>query len=398
MKTMPSFDSICVREVPDPRTTKPHILPLYMTSSYAFESIDDQIKIFNKQKSGHTYSRYGNPTVEAVAHKITQLECFNTDIEGHGIMFSSGMAALHTLLLSTLKSGDAVLTQGNLYGGSTELLLKIGPRCGIKPILTDLTDLENVERELQTNPSIKLIYFETPTNPTLQCVDIAAICTLAKKYSCLTAVDNTFATPYLQRPFKFGVDFIMHSTTKYLNGHGNSIAGVLVGRDKEFMQSQVWGTMKLIGTNPGPMDVWLVHQGMKTLTLRMDRHCRNAQTIAEYLDDHPKVSFVNYIGLPRHRYHEIAKKQMTGFGGMLSFEVKGGMEAALTVLRKLRFCTMAPTLGDVDTLVLHPVTSSHLNVPPEIRKQNGITDGMIRLSVGIEGVEDIMHDLHQALA
>jgi methionine-gamma-lyase len=394
---MPSFDSICVREVPDPRTTKPHILPLYLTSSYAFESVDDQIKIFNQQKSGHTYSRYGNPTVEAVADKIAQLECFDSDTKGHGIMFSSGMAALHTLLLSTLKSGDAVLTQGNLYGGSTELLLKIGPRCGIKPILTDLTDLENVEGALKANPAIKLIYFETPTNPTLQCVDIGAITDLAKKYGCLTAVDNTFATPYLQRPFKFGVDLIMHSTTKYLNGHGNSIAGVLVGRDEEFMQNQVWNTMKLIGTNPGPMDVWLVHQGMKTLTLRMDRHCTNAQTIAEYLDDHPKVSIVNYTGLAGHPYHEIAKKQMTGFGGMLSFEVKGGMEPALAVMRKLRFCTMAPTLGDVDTLVLHPVTSSHLNVAPEIREQNGITDGLIRLSVGIEGVGDILSDLSLAL-
>jgi len=394
---MPSFDSICVREVPDPRTTKPHILPLYLTSSYSVDSIDDQIAIFNKEKPGHTYSRYGNPTVEAVANKITELECFGLDVEGHGIMFSSGMAALHTLLLSTLKSGDAVLSQGNLYGGSTELLLKIGPRCGIKPILTDLSDLDNVEDVLDSNPAIQLIYFETPTNPTLQCVDIEAICALAKKYGCLTAVDNTFATPYLQRPFKFGVDLIMHSTTKYLNGHGNSIAGVLIGRDKEFMQSQVWETMKLTGTNPGPMDAWLVHQGMKTLTLRMDRHCQNAQIIAEFLDEHSKVSFVNYIGLPEHPYHAMAGKQMDGFGGMLSFEVRGGLDPALNFMRKLRFCTMAPTLGDVDTLVLHPVTSSHLNIAPEIREQNGITDGMIRLSVGIEGVDDIIGDLRQAL-
>lgn len=395
---MPSFDSICVREVPDPRTTKPHILPLYMTSSYAFDSVDEQIQVFGKEKEGHTYSRYGNPTVDAVARKITQLECYDSDFDGHGIMFSSGMAALHTLLLSTLKSGDAVLTQGNLYGGSTELLLKIGPKCGINPILTDLTDLESVGKVLEDNPSIKLIYFETPTNPTLQCVDIAALSELAKRYNCLSAIDNTFATPYFQRPFKFGVDLILHSTTKYLNGHGNSIAGILIGRDKEFMQSQVWGTMKLIGTNPGPMDAWLVHQGMKTLTLRMDRHCQNAQAIAEFLDNHAKVPFVNYIGLPAHPYHEIAKKQMDGFGGMLSFEVKGGLDPALDVMRKLRFCTMAPTLGDVDTLVLHPVTSSHLNVAAEIREQNGISDGLIRLSVGIEGVEDIVSDLEQALA
>jgi len=313
-------------------------------------------------------------------------------------MFSSGMSALHTLLLSTLTNGDAVLTQGNLYGGSTELLLKIGPRCGIKPILTDLSDLGNVENVLKADRSIKLIYFETPTNPTLQCIDISAICAIAIRYGCLTAVDNTFATPYLQRPFKFGVDLIMHSTTKYLNGHGNSIAGILIGRDKEFMQKHVWDTMKLTGTNPGPMDAWLVHQGMKTLTLRMDRHCENAQAVAEFLDDHPNVAFVNYIGLAEHPYHAIAKMQMDGFGGMLSFEVKGGLDSALEFMRKLRFCTMAPTLGDVDTLVLHPVTSSHLNVAPEIREKNGITDGLIRLSVGIEGIEDIISDLQAALA
>ena len=394
---MPSFDSICVRAVPDPRTTKPHILPLYLTSSYTFDSIDDQIEVFNKHKSGHTYSRYGNPTVEAVASKIAQLECFDSDFEGHGIMFGSGMAALHTLLLSVLKNGDSVLTQGNLYGGSTELLLQIGPRCGIKPILIDLADLENVENVLKENRTIKLIFFETPTNPTLQCIDMAAICELAIKYGCLTAVDNTFATPYLQRPFKFGVDIIMHSTTKYLNGHGNSISGVLVGRDKEYMQTQVWTTMKLTGTILGPMDAWLVNQGIKTLALRMDRHCENAQKVAEFLEDHPRVSLVNYIGLPGHPYHAIAKKQMEGFGGMLSFEVKGGLNAALGVIRKLRFCSLAPTLGDVDTLVLHPATSSHLNVPPEIREQNGITDGMIRVSVGIEGVTDIISDFQNAL-
>ena len=312
-------------------------------------------------------------------------------------MFSSGMSAIYTVVMSELQSGDKILTQGNLYGGTTELLLKVCTRSGIDIVFTDLTDIDGVTEALENDSAIKMIYFETPTNPTLECVDIKALCDVAKSKNCVTAIDNTFCTPYLQRPLQFGVDYVIHSTTKFLNGHGNSIAGAVVGRDSDAMKNRVWQTMKLIGTNPGPMDAWLVHQGMKTLTVRMDRHCSNAMALAQYLETHPKVNYVNYVGLESHKYHSLASRQMSNYGGMLSFEVKGGAEGALDFLRKVSFCSLAPTLGDVDTLLLHPVTSSHLNVAEELRSANGITQGLVRVSVGIEGVEDIISDFDQAL-
>jgi len=393
---MSGFDSICVQDVHDPRTTTPHILPLYLTSSFSFDSIDQGIRIFQKEESGHVYGRYGNPTIEAVASKIARLESFDLEEDAFGIMCSSGMAAIHTLILSLLKSGDKILTQGNLYGGTAEQFTKVMFRCGIETILADLTRSDEAERLLKMH-EIKLIYFETPSNPTCSCIDIAAISEIGRKHGIPIVVDNTYATPYLQRPLSLGVDFVIHSTTKYLNGHGNSIAGVIVGRDTEFMRTKVWETMKLTGTNSSPMEAWLVHQGMKTLPLRMDRHSSNANALASHLASHPAVARVNYTGLPTHPHHALASRQMMAHGGMLSFELKGGLEAGVHAMRKMKFCTLAPTLGDVDTLILHPASMSHLNIPREIREANGITDGLIRVSVGIEHAGDIIADIDQAI-
>jgi len=393
MKPVMSFDSLCAKEAKDPRTTAPHVLPIYATSSFAFESLDEGIDIFTGKTSGHVYGRYGNPTIEAVANKIAALETHGLDLEAHGILFSSGMSAISNLMMAVLKSGDKILTQGNLYGGTTELFLKILEPLGIETILTDLKDLNRVEELVRQDSSIRMLYFETPANPTLACVDIQALADIARQYGRYSAVDNTFCTPYLQQPFAHGVDFIIHSTTKYLNGHGNSIAGAIVGRDVELMQGRIWQTMKLSGTNCNPWDAWLTHNGMKTLTLRMDRHSENALAVAQFLEQHPKVATVNYNGLPSHPDHALAKKQMRAFGGMLSFELKGGLEAGKHLMNSLRFCTLAPTLGDVDTLALHPASMSHINIPKEVRLQNGITDGLVRLSVGIEHAADIMADL-----
>lgn len=397
MKKEIGFGSFCVHEFKDQRTTKPHQLPLYATSSFELESIEQGIEIFTGKEKGHVYGRYGNPTIDTVAEKIAQMEAHGLDIEASGILVSSGMSAISTLLLSILKSGDKILTQGNLYGGTTELLTKVMGPFEVETLMTNLQDLDKVEQYLKENSSIKLLYFETPANPTLACVDIEALCKLAKKYEVYTAVDNTFCTPYLQQPFKFGVDFIIHSTTKFINGHGNSIAGAIVGRDTDIMRKKVWTTMKLAGTNCNPWDAWLINNGMKTLELRMDRHSENALAIAKYLDKHPKVERVNYNGLESHPDHTIAKKQMRAFGGMLSFELKGGLEDGIAFMNKIQFCTLAPTLGDVDTLILHPASMSHINIPKEIRLRNGITDGLVRLSVGIENVEDIIADLEQAM-
>lgn len=392
-----AFGSLCAREAPVNTTTKPHLLPIYATSSFAFENIRQGIEIFEGKQSGHVYGRFGNPTVDAVAEKIAAMEVHGSNMEAHGILMSSGMSAISTLLLAVLKSGDKVLTQGNLYGGTMELLTRVMAPMGIQTIMVNLKDTEAVEQLLKEESSIRIIYFETPANPTMACVDMEAIAGLAQKYDCITVADNTFCTPYLQQPFKFGADFIVHSTTKFLNGHGNSIGGILIGKDLEFMRTRVWQTMKLAGTNSNPFDAWLIHNGLKTLELRMQRHCENAQIIAEYLEKHPKVDRVNYNGLPSHPDHEIAQKQMRAFGGILSFELKEGLKAGINFMSHIQFCTLAPTLGDVDTLILHPASMSHVNIPKELRLQNDITDGLVRLSVGIENVQDIIGDLDQAL-
>jgi len=241
-----------------------------------------------------------------------------------------------------------------------------------------------------------MIYLETPANPTMACIDIPWLATLAKSKNVLTAIDNTFCTPLIQQPLAMGIDFVVHSTTKYINGHGNSIAGVIIGHREKYKKN-IWTTLKLAGTNCNPWDAWLINNGIKTLALRMERHCSNAQALAEFLNVHPNVSHVNYNGLPSHADHELAKSQMKGFGGMLSFEVKAGMEAAIQFMNNLKFCSLAPTLGDVDTLILHPATSSHLNVDRALREANGISDGLVRVSVGIEDIDDIIYDLEQAL-
>lgn len=391
------FESLTVREWKDPRTTKPHIIPIYATSSFEFEDIQQGMRIFNQEEQGHTYGRYGNPTVEATASKIAALETFNTGLEASAVMTNSGMAAVHVLVAGLLKNGDKILSQPNVYGGTTELLQKVITGFGIEIIYADLNDPELVQSILEKEPAIKLLYFETPANPTLSCVDIEALSLVAKRYGKWTAIDNTFATPYLQQPFTLGVDFILHSTTKYLNGHGNSIGGVVLGRDPELFRDRIWNTMKLTGANCSPFEAWLVYQGMKTLPLRMDKHCSNAMLLSTTLAHHPEVSIVNYPGLESHPHHAIAKKQMRAYGGMMSFELEAGYDKALEVMNNLKFCLLAPTLGDVDTLILHPASSSHLRVSPELRKKAGISDGMIRISVGIEDPQDIIDDLLQAI-
>lgn len=392
------FDSLTVKERPENRTTAPHVLPLYATSSFDFEDINQGIEIFKNIESGHVYSRYANPTVDTVAAKIAELETHGLDLEASAVMTSSGMSAIATLLLGTLKSGDKVLSQGNLYGGTTELLKNIFSQFEMETVFADLQDLASVKKILQQDEAIKMLYCETPANPTLACVDIAALAKLAHEHGAWCAIDNTFATPALQQPFALGVDFVIHSTTKYLNGHGNSIAGVVMGKDKELMRKGVWRAMKLVGTNCSPFEAWLTHNGLKTLSLRMERHCANALALAQYLEKHPAVERVNYPGLSSHPDHALASRQMRGgFGGMLSFELRGGMEAGIACMNRVKFCSLAPTLGDVDTLILHPASSSHLAVQKEIRLQNGITDGLIRVSVGIENVHDIVADLEQAM-
>lgn len=393
-----SFNSLCVHDPEDPRSTRPHQLPIYATSSFDFESIDQGIDIFSGKAQGHVYGRYGNPTIDAVAGKIAQLETHGLDIEAAAILCSSGMAAIAVLMTSLLRSGDKILTQGNLYGGTTELFTKTLAQLGIQTVMTDLQNLEQVEALVRADDSIRMLYFETPANPTLACVDIEALAAIARRHGRHSAIDNTFCTPYLQQPLALGADFVIHSTTKYLNGHGNSIAGAIVGRDTTLMRDKVAKTMKLLGANCNAWDAWLTNLGMKTLTLRMDRHCANALALAQFLQQQPAVAKVNYPGLESHPDHALARRQMRNFGGMLSFELTAGYDAAIACMNQLTFCSLAPTLGDVDTLILHPASSSHLNIPKELRLQNGITDGLVRVSVGIEDLSDLIADFEKGLA
>jgi len=391
------FSSLCAKEVKEERTTSPHQLPIYAASTFQFNSIEESMAVFKGEQKGDIYSRFGNPTINGVAQKIANLEAHGSDIDAFGFLCSSGMAAISTLMFSALSPGDKVLTQGNLYGGTTDLLLKVLGPLNIETDIINLKDLNLVEEKLQNDPSIKMIYFETPANPTLDCLALKQLTDIAKRYDCITIADNTFCTPYLQQPFLFGVDFIVHSTTKYLNGHGNSIAGILVGKESHPLKAKIFQTLKLIGTNCNSWDAWLINNGMKTLAIRMDKHSENAQKVADYLAKHPKVIRVNYPGLNDHPDHDLAKAQMRRFGGMLSFELDGGLESGKRFMNSLQFCTLAPTLGDVDTLILHPASMSHINVAPEIRKATGITDGLVRISVGIEAIDDIIHDLEQAI-
>ncbi|MBL4715783.1 MAG: aminotransferase class I/II-fold pyridoxal phosphate-dependent enzyme [Bacteroidia bacterium] len=397
------FESKCIHSGELDDQNNAHIPPIYSTSTFKFNSVDEGVKAFLGENDNYIYSRWDNPTVNATAKKIAELEAFDLKDENgnllqlHGKMFSSGMGAISTLLFSLLKNGDKILTHGTIYGGSAELMDKILPKSGITRKNLELKDLNLVEENIKNDSSIKLLYFETPANPTIDCYDIEGLCSIAKKYNIKIVIDNTFCSPYLQQPFKYGVDFSIHSTTKYLNGHGTAIGGVVIGKDIEFMKNEFQTTFKLIGASLSPFDAWLVFNGINTLSLRMEKHSTNAFTIAEFLEKHPKVSKVNYLGLNSNPQHELAKKQMKLFGGMISFELTNGFDAGVKLMDNIKFCTLAASLGTLDTLILHPASMSHLGVDKAILEEHGITDSLIRLSVGIENVKDIIEDLDQAL-
>jgi len=374
-----------------------HQTPIYASSTYVFDTAEQGMKRFSGQEEGFIYSRWGNPTLAEAERKIAALETFGLDTEVKGILHASGMAAISTLLFSNLKAGDKVLSHFSLYGGSNEILYKVLPEFNVMPVITDLRKLDKVEDIIKKDRSIRLMYLETPANPTIQCVDIEELSKIAKRYKLIVACDNTFATPYLQQPFKYDVDFVVHSTTKFLNGHGTAIGGILLGKDIEFMKTRGTKVHRLLGGNSNGFDAFLVIQGIKTLEIRMDRHCSNAVAVAHFLEQHTEVAKVNYSGLPSHPDHAVAKKQMRHPGAMLSFELKGGLQAGINFMNRLQMCVRTVSLGTVDTLLSHPASMTHYSVPKEQREQYGITDGLIRMNVGIENVQDILADIEQAL-
>jgi len=398
------FSSLAIHAGHEQDPKYAHLTPIYASSTFTYDEAEQGMRRFSGEEQGYIYSRWGNPTFTEAEGKISAMEAYDivnnngTALELKALLHASGMAAISTLMLSTLKSGDKILSHFSLYGGSHDLIQRALPLLGIESIIADLRDPDIAENAFKQNKGIKMLYLETPANPTIQCVDIEALTILAKKYGCIVACDNTFATPYLQQPFKYGVDFTVHSTTKFLNGHGTSIGGVLVGKDIELMKTKVAKTAKTLGGNSNPFDAFLLVNGMKTLEVRMERHCHNAMVIAHYLEHHAAVARVNYNGLPNHPDHAIAMKQMRHPGAMMSFELKGGLQAGINCMNKLRMCTRTVSLGTCDTLLCHPASMTHYSVPADQRIEYGITDGLIRMSVGMENVQDILADIEQSLS
>ncbi len=371
--------AIHVGQEPD-KTTGATITPIYQTSTYTQEAL-------GKHK-GYEYSRSGNPTRTALEAALASLENGK-----YGLCFASGLAATSTVLC-LLKAGDEVVTGNDLYGGTVRLFNKVFSNFNIKFTYVDGTDPKNFEAAI--TPKTKLIWLETPTNPLLRLSDINAISQIAKTKNIIMAVDNTFASPYFQKPLDLGVDIVVHSTTKYIGGHSDVIGGAVIINNSE-LYTQVKFYQNAVGAVPGAFDSWLLLRGIKTLAVRMKKHAENAITIAEFLEKHSKIKKVNYPGLKSHPQHDLAKKQMSGFGGMISFEIKGGKEEAKKIVESTKLFALAESLGGVESLIGHPVTMTHAEVPQEHKDKLGITDNLIRLSVGIEDINDLMNDLKQAL-
>ena len=375
------FNTICIHagQEPDP-STGAIITPIYQTSTY----VQDALGVHK----GYEYARTQNPTRSALEANIAAIENGKA-----GFAFASGMAA-EGAVLTLLQSGDHVVVTDNTYGGTYRLFERVLRKYQLDFTYVDTSDVRQIERAIK--PNTKLLFLETPTNPVLRLTDLAAASEVAHKRGVAVAVDNTFASPYVQRPIDFGADLVIHSTTKFLNGHSDSVGGVVVATRDDHIEWLRF-VQNAQGAILGPMDAWLVLRGTKTLPIRMERHNANAAVLAEFLAGHPKVKRVLYPGLPAHPQHELAKRQMRGFGGLISFEL-GTLDNARTLLNSVRLMALAESLGGVETLISHPASMTHASVPPERRRQIGLTEDMVRVSVGIEDVDDLREDLAQALA
>ena len=366
-------------------------MPIYQTSTFIFDSAEQGGRRFALEEAGYIYTRLGNPTTTVLEDKIAALE------EGEAaVATSSGMGAISSTLWTVLKAGDHIVTDKTLYGCTFALMCHGLTRFGIDVTFVDTSNLDEVKNAMKENT--RVVYLETPANPNLKIVDIEALAKLAHTNpNTLVIVDNTFATPYMQKPLTLGADVVVHSVTKYINGHGDVIAGLVITNKALADQIRFVGLKDMTGAVLGPQDAYYIIRGMKTFEIRMERHCKNARRVVEFLNNHPKIERVYYPGLETHPGYEIAKKQMKDFGAMISFELKGGFEAGKTLLNSLKLCSLAVSLGDTETLIQHPASMTHSPYTKEEREAAGITDGLVRLSVGLENVEDIIADLEQGL-
>ena len=377
-----------------------HIAPIYQSSTYTFDDMAAVEAYAAGESDGYIYARGGNPARKALASKLAALEAIGLDGGAQGVaaeIFGSGMAAISAALMGMANAGDHIVAQKVLYGSADHLITDVLPKYGVTNTRIPGLDPVQLERALELNPTTKVVYLETPANPTMAMVDIQATADIAHAYGARVVADNTFATPVLQRPLEHGADVVVHSTTKYINGHGTTVGGAVVSSDQELMEEHIGPLIRFIGGVPSPFDCWLTNLGLKTLPLRMREHSSNAMAVAKYLDSHSSVTTIRYPGLESHPHHELAKRQMDEYGAMIAFDL-GSYAAAVRFLDRIELGTLAVSLGNLDTLLEHPASMTHAVVTPEERAATGITDGLIRMSVGLEFVDDILDDLDQALS
>ncbi len=364
-------------------------VPIYQTSTFKFKSADHGAACFAGEDDGYIYTRLNNPTIDSLEKLVAELE------NGYrAIATSSGMGAVNTIYSGLLNQGDHIISTDAVYGPSRVVMEKHYSKFGVESTYLDTTDPENIRKAIR--PNTKLLYVETPANPTMAITDLEEAVKIAREHNLITVADNTFCSPYLQRPIDFGFDVVFHSVTKFLNGHADIVGGIIVSRDKSF--DDILRPMMInLGCNMDPHQAYLVIRGLKTLAVRMDRSQENAMKVAHFLEDHPKVEWVNYPGLPSHKQYELAKKQMKGPGSMISFGLKGGLSAGKSLMNNVQLSILAVSLGGVESLIQHPASMTHSKVTREARERAGISDGLVRFSVGIENADDIIADLSQAL-
>ncbi len=383
-----NFETQAIRAQMERSENNEHSAPLYLTSSFVFDTAEDMRAAFNDETNDFIYSRYTNPNVNEFVNKVAILEKAEA-----GVAFASGMAAIYTTFMALLKSGDHLISCSSVFGATHAIFTKYFPKLNISHSYFNTNNVSEIEKLIK--PETRFIYLETPTNPAIELIDLEVVATVAKKHKLLFIVDNCFATPYLQQPINYGADLVIHSATKYMDGQGRVLGGVVVGKKELINDIYLFG--RLTGPSMSPFNAWVLSKSLETLAVRMDRHCSNALFIAESLEGNSKLENVSYPFLKSHPNYTIAKKQMKQGGGILTITVKGGYEAAKKFLDKLQMIKISPNLGDVRSIVTHPASSTHCKLTEEERLRVGITPGLIRISIGLETKEDILNDILQAL-
>lgn len=397
-KRQMATEAIHAGEIHDPSGA--HISPIYQTSTFTFENMAAVEAWAGGETDAYIYTRAANPGRSALATKLSALESFGMSHGQEDVsaeIFASGMAAISAALMGIAKTGSRIVTQQVLYGSADHLISEVLPEYGISNSRILGLEPGALEAELRKHPETAAVYLETPANPTMGVIDITRTAEIAHAHGARVVVDNTFATPVLQRPLELGADVVIHSTTKYINGHGSVIGGAVVSNDPDLMENEIASLIRFTGGVPSAFDCWLTNLGLKTLPLRMRQHCASALEVAQFLDSQPAVTKTHYPGLPSHPQHDLAKRQMAEFGAMIAFDL-GSYSAATQLMDRVQLCTLAVSLGNIDTLVEHPASMTHRVVEPEDRARSGITDGLVRISVGLESVDDIIADLDQAMS